>query len=149
MLTMRREGKSLDINRRHGLALTGEIRHSKDTYYRLASRIFNHRATLIAANQHIAARRAKRFLRIVLRQFFVVASVPVIVRITFSGIRLRFNTIDPSRIADTYRFKTVEQLQQLKDLLQLPDDNLIGDSRVHGEEILLIVLERCALGSRF
>ncbi len=142
MLTMRREGKSLDINRRHGLALTGEIRHSKDTYYRLASRIFNHRATL-------AARRAKRFLRIVLRQFFVVASVPVIVRITFSGIRLRFNTIDPSRIADTYRFKTVEQLQQLKDLLQLPDDNLIGDSRVHGEEILLIVLERCALGSRF
>jgi hypothetical protein len=52
MLTMRREGKFLDINRCHGLALTGEIKHTKDTYYRLASKISNYRATLIAANVH-------------------------------------------------------------------------------------------------
>jgi hypothetical protein len=148
MLITRRPGKSLDINRCQGLAFTDEIKHSKNTYYRLAIRIFNHRATLIAANQHTAARRAKHFLLLILRQFFVVAAVPVIPRINFAGIRLKFNTIDPLRIVDTYRFKTVPQLQQLKDLLQLLDDNIIEDSRVHGEEILLIALERCALGTR-
>jgi hypothetical protein len=145
---MRRPGKSLDIKRRQGLALTGEIKHLKNTYYRLSIRIFNHKATLIAANQHTAARRVKRFLRLILRQFFVVAALPVIPRINFAGIRLRFNTIDPLRIVDTYRFKIVAQLQQLEDLLQLPDDNIIEGSRVHGEEILLIALERCALGTR-
>lgn len=46
MATMKRISKSLTINRRHSMALTGAIKYSKNTYYTLARRLFNYRTTI-------------------------------------------------------------------------------------------------------
>jgi hypothetical protein len=64
-------------------------------------------------------------------------------------------SIDPGSkknlsLDSTYRFKSRQQLQQLKDGLQIPEwlVNPADRCRYNGEEVLLIVLERCALGTR-
>jgi hypothetical protein len=78
--------------------------------------------------------------------------VEVALPIGYGGDRYRFNSplLQPGMIAATYRFKNLDQLQQLLDGLQIPEYlvNPEDRCRYHREELILIVLERCALGTK-
>jgi hypothetical protein len=145
---LRVDSKRLDVNVRHSRSLTGVHKHSKRVLFRMAENLTEIRHRFIAANNFDSSRRVGRFLRIVIREYFAIATVPVGIEIPFAGARLRIETIERSSIPSTYRFKDQDQLRSLYVGLQIPEWNRIGSHIIHGHEVLLISLERIALAKR-
>jgi hypothetical protein len=108
--------------------------------------------THLEDNNFIAAAVVRRYIAAAMRRHLSVSTVDVTYPIRYIGARFRFDCpmLEAGMIAVNYRFKNVAQLQQLREGLQLPEWFIIPCDRCkyHCEELLLIVLERCALGAR-
>jgi hypothetical protein len=92
-------------------------------------------------------------MRRITRQFMSVATIPRKIYIGYAGERLSIDSpdIEEGKIAADYRFKSRNQLHRLMAGFQIPAFFIIPDVgyRFSGEELFLIALERCALGSRY
>ena len=105
----------------------------------------------IENDDQIGAGIVRRYIIAALQRYDAIATVAEAHPIIYHGERYRFDSPDLQQgmIAATYRFKNMIQLQRLKDGLQIPEWLVNPADRCrNGEEVLLIVLERCALGTR-
>jgi hypothetical protein len=104
-----------------------------------------------AVNDLIGAGVVRQYIIATLQRYDAVATVAEAHPIIYHEDRYRFDSPDlqPGMIAATYRFKSIIQLQRLRDGLQIPEwiVNPLDRCRYNGEEVLLLVLERCALGT--
>ena len=150
MVVYKTSSKNLDINCRHSAALTGIDRHRKRVLMALFLRMHD------VLNGEIDENRAAiaiRFMRRISGEFMAVATIPRRIYIGYVGERLSIdsNLIEEGKIAADYRFKSRNQLHRLLTGFRIPAYFVIPDFdyRFAGEELLLIALERCALGSRY
>ena len=99
-----------------------------------------------------AARRIWRMVKMCVRKLVSVLTIPEHIRVRYHGERLRIDSesIQEAMIGVTYRFKNREQLHELYTCLEIPEWFRVPDGghKIHGEELLLIALERCANGTR-
>ena len=150
MVVFKRAAKELDINCRHSGALTGHDRYARRILFRILEYL---RDQLVLQNGNPAGRkRIWRMTKSCVRKLLSIISIPQLVVVNYNGDRLRINSevIQDAMIPVTYRFKNRSQLWELHDNLQIPQWFIIplGGHRIHGQEMLLMALERCALGSR-
>lgn len=150
MVVFKRAAKELDINCRHSGALTGHDRYARRIPFRILEYL---RDQLVLQNGNPAGRkRIWRMTKSCVRKLLSIISIPQLVVVNYNGDRLRINSevIQDAMIPITYRFKNRSQLWELHDNLQIPQWFIIplGGHRIHGQEMLLMALERCALGSR-
>ena len=152
MVIMKRASKEIDINRRHSSALTGNERHMKKLLMEILERLQRQREEQIQVGNPAGLRRIWRMTRICMRKLIACVTIPHYVIIEYGGERLRINSesISDAMIAVTYRFKTRQQLRDIFTHFQIPQWFRFpsGGHKLHGEEVLLMALERCALGTR-
>ena len=152
MVILKCNCKEIDINVRHSVSLTENDRHKMAVLRHLLRRLNASRAENIANHDLVGAEIVTGYIVVALARYDAVATVDVAHPVQYIGERFHFNhaSIQVGMIAATYRFKDMTQLRLLKEGLQIPDYMRIpADRSVYGgEELLLIVLERCALGSR-
>lgn len=152
MVIMKRAAKELDINRRHSGALSGNDRSRKKLLMRIFNLLMIQHGELVQIGNLATARRIWRMIRICLRNLLHCVSIPMYDVIAYNGERVRIDSesIQDAMIAVTYRFKSRQQLRELYIHLQIPEWIILpaGGHRIHGEEVLLMSLERCALGTR-
>jgi hypothetical protein len=149
---VKRDTKSLDINIHHTLALNGRDRHKILVIREVLHQLYVQYTTHIGNNNLVAAAVTRIFIAAAMTRYRNVSTVEITHPICYGGDRYRFNSplLQPGMIAATYRFKNVAQLRQLRECLQLPEwfINPHDRCRFNCEELLLIVLEPCALGTR-
>jgi DDE superfamily endonuclease len=101
----------------------------------------------------VMAVRARRYIARVIEHYKNISTVPRRNYVRYQGERLRIDSLllDDSLIGANYRFKTREQLSRLYVCYRIPAFFVIPEAgyRFNGQELLLISLERCALGSRY
>ena len=150
MVIYKTNSKGLDINCRHSVALTGMDRHQKRVLVAIFLRVHDNYVGEIDENRR---RIGLRFMRAITRQFMSVATIPRKIYIRYAGERLSVDSpnIEEGKIAADYRFKSRDQLHRLMAGFRIPAFFIIPNVgyRFSGEELFLIALERCALGSRF
>ena len=150
MVALKRAAKELDINRRHSGALTGIDRHVRKLLMAVLNGLRIQYEEL--QGNPMMASHIWRMAKIFIRQLLSVISIPNYVVITYAGERLRIDSesIQDAMIPVTYRFKNRQQLRDLFTHLQIPQWFRLpfGGHKLHGEEILLMTLERCALGTQ-
>jgi hypothetical protein len=152
MVIMKRASKELDINRRHSSALTGNERVMNKLLMEILERLQLQRDDQILLGNPAGVRRIWRMTRIRIHNLIACVTIPHYVIIEYNGERLRINSrsISDAMIAVTYRFKTRQQLRDIFTHFQIPLWFRLpsGGHKLHGEEVLLMTLERCALGTR-
>jgi hypothetical protein len=152
MVVVKRSSKELDINVRHSASLTGNDRQRMRVLRGILHRLHILRLEYDAVNDLIGAGVVRRYIIATFQRYDAVATVAEAHPIIYHGDRYRFDSPDlqPGMIAATYRFKSIIQLQRLRDGLQIPERivNPLDRCRYNGEEVLLLVLERCAQGTR-
>jgi hypothetical protein len=123
MVNVKRDTKSLDINVRHSLALTGLDRHQMRVIREVLHRLNVLHNTHLEDNNFIAAAVVRRYIAAAMRRHLSVSTVDVTYPIRYIGARFRFDCpmLEAGMIAVNYRFKNVAQLQQLREGLQLPE----------------------------
>ena len=150
MVVFKRAAKEIDINCRHSGALTGHDRQTRRMLLRILQYLRDQLA-LHHGNQP-ARKRLWRMTRSCVRKLLSIISIPQLIFVTYNGDRLRIDSevIQEAMIPITYRFKNRLQLWELHNNLQIPQWFTIplGGHRIHGQEMLLMALERCALGTR-
>jgi hypothetical protein len=151
MVVEKQNSKELDINVRHSTSLSGNDKHRIRVLRSLILRL-NRRDEFLAENDIISAGFMGQYIAEAMHRHDAISFVAVAHPIRYGGVRYRFDSplLQPGMIAATYRFKNLDQLQQLVDGLQMPEYlvNPADRCRYHREELILIVLERCALGTR-
>jgi hypothetical protein len=106
---------------------------------------------LVANNAGVAARRTRRLMKMVIAEYVRASTIEIPVYIRFAGERLRIDSasIEDEKIEVDYRFKTRAQIRTFYECILavfvIPE---VG-YRFHGEELLLLALERCATGARY
>ena len=150
MVVFKRAAEELDINCRHSGALTGHDRYARRILFRILEYL---RDQLVLQNGNPAGRkRIWRMTKSCVRKLLSIISIPQLVVVNYNGDRLRINSevTQDAMIPIKYRFKNRSQLWELHDNLHIPQWFIIplGGHRIHGQEMLLMALERCALGSR-
>ena len=99
-----------------------------------------------------AVRRIWRMVKMCVRNLISILIIPEHIKVRYNGERLRIDSesIQDAMIGVTYRFKNRQQLRELHTCLQIPEWFRLPDGghKIHGEELLLIALERCANGIR-
>lgn len=152
MVILKRASKEIDINRRHSSALTGNERHLKKLLVEILKRLQLQRDDQIQQANHAGVRRIWRLTKICMRRLIACVTILRYVIIEYGGERLRIDSesISDAMIPVTYRFKTRQQLRDLFIFFDLPQWFRLpsGGHKLHGEEVLLMALERCALGTR-
>lgn len=153
MVVTKLDCKKVDVNCRHSVALTGLDRHKKRIIMALFRRLQRVHAEFINVGNDVDARRVRRFIRRAIEEYVNISTVPRKIYIQYAGDRIRIDSpeIQDGMIAADYRFKTRNQLTRLAVGFQLPAFFVLpcGGYRFHGEELLLIALERCSLGKRY
>jgi DDE superfamily endonuclease len=153
MVKVKKESKHFDINCRHSLALTGHDRRRKKVAMSLFMRLVENHGVLIANNDGVAARRTRRFMKMAIAEYVRASTVEIPVYIRFAGERLRIfsASLEDGKIGVDYRFKTRAQIKTFYECFQIPAVFVIPEVgyRFHGEELLLLALERCATGARY
>ena len=146
----KRNCKDVDINVRHSVSLTGNDRHRMRFLKGILTNLLALHEEFVANDDHMSARTVLRYARIIFAGYNSISTVEIDHPINYEGDGLRFNVLAIGMIAPTYRFKSVSQLRELKDDLRIPDRmvNPLDRSVYDGEELLLLVLECCALGTR-
>ena len=150
MVILKRNCKDVDINVRHSVSLTGNDRYKMRFLKEILTNLLALHEEFVANNDLMSDRMVLRYAQIIFAGYDSISTVEIDHPINYVGDRLRFDVLDIGMIATTYRFKNISQLRELKDCLQIPDRmvNPHDRSAYDGEELLLLVLERCALGTR-
>ena len=150
MVILKRNCKDVDINVRHSVSLTGNDRHKMRFLREILTNLLALHQEFVANEDHVSERMVLRYARVIFAGYDSVSTVEIDHPINYLGDRLRFDALHIGMIATTYRFKSISQLRELKECLQIPDRivNPRDRSVYDGEELLLLVLERCALGTR-
>ena len=152
MVVAKKDSKSLDVNCRHSLVLTGMDRHKMSTSKKLYLRLVRVHNLFLANNDEESALAIRGYIEQAIGCYKEASTVPQRTYVRYAGERLRLNSelIDDALIGANYRFKSRDQLRRLYVGFQIPDFFTIPDTgyRFNGEELLLISIERCALGSR-
>ena len=150
MVILKRNCKDVDINVRHSVSLTGNDRQKMRYLKGMLTNLLALHQGFVANNDHESGGMVLRYAQIIFAGYDSVSTVEIDHPINYLGDRLRFDVLEIGMIAATYRFKSISQLRELKDGLQIPDRMVNPHDRsvYDGEELLLLVLERCALGSR-
>jgi hypothetical protein len=112
------------------------------------------RDNYVEENDENKRRIALRFKRRITRAFISVATIPRKIYIRYVEERLSIDSrnVEEGKIAAAdYRFKSRDQLHRLMAGFQIPAFFITPNLgyRFSGEELFLIALERCALGSRY
>lgn len=111
-----------------------------------------HEAFIENGEPHFAL-HARQYIGRVLEYHNGLATIPQNVYINYHGLRLRIDSklIDAGMIGVNYRFKTREQLTRLYNGYRIPAVFIVPEVgyRFNGQELLLLVLERCALACRY
>ena len=152
MVVIRRSCKDVDINVRHSISLSGNDRHQMEVLRNLVIRLDRLKYQIIEQNDLISAGIIGRYVIVTMDRYNLVSTVVCAQPILYNGDRYRFDSplLQNGMLAATYRFKNRDQLQQLIDGLKIPEYlvNPADRCSYHREELILIVLERCALGAR-
>jgi hypothetical protein len=109
-------------------------------------------AEFINVGNDVDARRVRRFIRRAIEEYVNISTVPRKIHIQYAGdSRIDSPEIQDGMIAADRRFKTRNQLTRLAVGFDLPAFFVLpcGGYRFHGEELLLIALERCSFGERY
>jgi hypothetical protein len=130
----------------------GHDRRRKKVAMSLFMRLVENHGVLIANNDGVAARRTRRFMKMAIAEYVRASTVEIPVY-RFAGERLRIfsASIEDGRFGVDYRFKTRAQIKTFYDCFQIPAVFVIPEVgyRFHGEELLLLALERCATRARY
>lgn len=150
MVHLKRASKEIDINRRHSGAFTGNDRHTRRILWLVLERLRDeHEAAL---GNPGAARRMWRMVKSCVRKLVSIMTIPEYIKVRYHGERLRIDSesIQEAMIGVTYRFKSRQQLRELYTCLEIPEWFRLPDGghKIHGEELLLMALERCIHGTR-
>ena len=150
MVHLKRASKEIDINRRHSGAFTGNDRHTRRILWLVLERLRDeHEAAL---GNPGAARRIWRMVKSCVRKLVSIMTIPEYIKVRYHGERLRIDSesIQEAMIGVTYRFKSRQQLRELYTCLEIPEWFRLPDGghKIHGEELLLMALERCVHGTR-
>lgn len=153
MVVIKKSSHSLDVNCRHAAALTGADRHKIQVALRLFRRLVRLHEEYIENGEQDLARQTRQFIGRVINYHSSIATIEQNIYVNYQGPRLNINSeqIDEGMIGAIYRFKTREQLTRLLEGFQIPAVFVVPEVgyRFGGEELLLLVLERCALGLRY
>ena len=130
--------------------MSGNDRHKMRFLKGILTNLLALHEEFVANDDHMSARMVLRYTRIIFAGYDSISTVEIDHPINYVRDRLRFDVLAIGMIATTYRFMSVSQLRELKDGLQIPDRmvNPLDRSVYDGEELLLLVLECCALGTR-
>lgn len=153
MVFVRGPRRNFDINIRHSVALTGSMKQEKKKLFQLVMTTMLLRTQQIVAGNLAAARTSNRFIQFLMNSYLAVSIVPVALPVNFAGPRFRLDNIDPSTIGACYRFNNLDQLREVYLRLGLYAGSrngyyIIKANKIHAEEAMLIVFEKCALGLR-
>jgi hypothetical protein len=152
MVIVKRSCKDVDINVRHSISLTGNDRHKMRVIRSVLHQLYILQLEYVDNNDMIGVGIVRNFILAALVRYDAVASIAAAHPITYHGNCYLFNNpnIQTGMLAATYKFKNIDQMEQLRAGLQIPEWLVNGKNccRYNGQELLLIVLERCALGTR-
>ena len=150
MVILKHNCKDVDINVRHSVSLTGNDRYKMRFLKEILTNLLALHEEFVANNDLMSDRMVLRYARIIFAGYDSISTVEIDHPINYVGDELRFDVLDIGMIATTYRFKNISQLRKLKDCLQIRDRMVNPHDRLayDGEELLLLVLEWCALGTR-
>ena len=112
MVIVKRDTKSLDINVRHSLSLTGRDRHKILVIREILHQLFVQYTTHVENNDLIAAAVTRRFIAAAMTRYRSVSTVEISYPICYNGVRYRFDSplLQPGMIATTYSFKIIAQI---------------------------------------
>jgi hypothetical protein len=152
MVIVKKSSHSLDVNCRHAAALTGEDRHKIRVALRLFRRLVNIHEGFIENGERPFAQHTRLYIGRVINYHNSIAIISQIVYVNYQGQRLRIDSelLDDGMIDANYRFKTRAHKTRLYNGFRIPAVFIVPDVgyRFNGQELLLLVLERCALGIR-
>jgi hypothetical protein len=152
MVVAKKDSKSLDVNCRHSSVLTGMDRHKMSTSKKNFLRLVRVHNLFLANNDEESALAIRGYIEQAIGCYKEASTVPQRTYVRYAGGRLRLNSelIDDALIGANYRFESRDQLRRLYVGFKIPAFFTIPDTgyRFNGEELLLISIERCALGSR-
>ena len=103
MAIIKKDSKKVDVNCRHSTALTGHDRHRQRVAMSLFRRLAASHVQLLADGELLAACKTKKFIRMVIREYFSASTVEAQIYIRFEGERLSIDNIDAGRIGTDYR----------------------------------------------
>ena len=108
---------------RHSVSLSRNDKHLMQILRNLLLRLTHLRNDFVAQNDQISARIIGRYIILAMDRYDAVSTVEVLCPIVYGGDKYRFDSplIQVGMIAATYRFKNLNQLQQLIDGLQIPE----------------------------
>ena len=152
MVIAKKDSKSLDVNCRHSSVLTGMDRHKMATAKKLFLRLVRVHNLFLANGDQDSAFAVREYIGRVTSYYVEVSTVIDRTYVRYAGVRINIGSeqIDDALIGAKYRFKSRQQLRRLFTGFRISAFFTIPGSgyRFGGEELLLISLERCALGSR-
>ena len=86
MMVTNRNCKKVDVNCRHGVALTGLDRHKERVVMALFRRLQRVHAEFINVGNDVEARRVRRFIRRVIKEYVNISTVPQKITFSMQGI---------------------------------------------------------------